>query len=99
MQKVLAMTTRIGDLRSEAEGWSMEDGDLVVWSSPRYPDAPVGLVPSPTRKYLPKTPLHALADGWKLLAPPEMIKNDDGSVYKDDNGSTYYNWWFVRDEW
>lgn len=99
MQKVLSMTTSGRDLRSEVDGWSMEDGDLVVWSSPRYPDAPVGLTPGPIKKYWPKTPLHALGDGWKLLAPPEPVMSDDGSIYKDDNGKTYFNWWFVRDEW
>lgn len=99
MQKVLAMTTKGGDLRSDVDECSMEDGDLVVWSSSRYPDAPIGLTPSPTGKYWPKTPLHALADGWKLLAPPATVKNDDGSVYRNDDGSTYYTWWFVRDEW
>jgi hypothetical protein len=98
-QKVLIMGTYSEDLRGEADSWSMEDGDNVVWSTEIYPDAPIGLTPGVYRKYLPKTPLHALADGWKLLAPPRQFLNDDGSIFRYAHGKAEWVWWFVRDEW
>lgn len=103
MQKVLIMHTNSPDLRAEVDGWTMEDGDKVVWRTPMYPDAPIGLTPGVYGKYDPKTPLHALGCGWKLLAPPSPMLNDDGSIYKgkyiNDKEYEVWAWWFVRDEW
>lgn len=97
------MHTNKPDLRSDVDGWTMEDGDKVVWNTPMYIDAPIGLTPGVYGKYNPKTPLHALGCGWKLLAPPQPMFNDDGSIfkYKDINETEHeiWSWWFVRDSW
>lgn len=39
-----------------------------------------------TLKYAYGTPLQALQDGWKLLAPPTQIKKPDR-----------LEWWFIKD--
>jgi hypothetical protein len=99
-QKVLMMSTCGNDLRSDVDSWSMEDSDLVRWTSRMFPgDAPIGLTPGVTGKKFPATPLHALNLGWKLLAPPAPIRKEDETLFKDDKGRVYYDWWFVRDEW
>jgi hypothetical protein len=56
----------------------------------------VGFIPSPKFTAYP-TILHALADGFKLLAPPtkELLLSRDSKTIT----STYeWNWWLVRDE-
>ena len=85
MQKVLVMTTSGGSLRSEAEGWSAEDANLVVRNKP------VGFTPGILKVY-PTNPLFALADGWKLLAPP--VKYQIGTSAKP---IYQWDWWFVKD--
>lgn len=75
-QKILTMLTCVPDLRSSADGWGMEDGDMIRL------DKPIGLSGSPNCPCY-KTPLHAIGDGWRLMAPP--VK--DGK---------YYTWWLEK---
>lgn len=81
VQQVLAMSTSNASLRSEAQGWG--------WEDPRcYTREPVGFNPSwSPGEQQPSYPhvLAALADGWRLLAPPAV----------DKNGAA--DWWLVRE--
>lgn len=87
-QQVLIMYTEGDRLRSEADGWTAED--------PRgaKQDGHVGICGAWWSRlnghYGYPDPLRALADGWRLLAPP-VCQDSAGS---SDNG---YEWWFVRD--
>lgn len=89
-QQVLIMSTYdkygAGGLRSEAWGWSAEDG----WEAAPYVgmNRPVGLMGYFRGPYSYPTPYHALGDGWRLLAPPEKF---------EENGVPSLYWWFVRD--
>jgi hypothetical protein len=80
MQKVLNLLTITSDLRSAADGWVAEDGDLIK------KDKEIGLSESYKGFYCYKTPMHAIADGWELLAPPSNLEYDG-----------LYSWWFVKD--
>lgn len=81
MQKVLIMSTRAASLRSEAVGWTYEDADLV-----RPGD--IGNTPAPDPYARHPTPMHALADGWRLLAPP--MRQQSGPFVE-------WELWFVKD--
>jgi len=100
MQKVLIVSTSSDRLRDEIVGWTYENGDAVMEAvyksnSNGYDqlDIPVGLIGSASsgNLFFPKYPtvLHAIGNGWKLLAPPKE--------YKEVNGQTYYEWWLVKD--
>lgn len=86
MQKVLIMSTQTSDLRSEAIGWSAEDSNLVR-------PGPIGNSPGFPGPYSYPTPVHALADGWRLLAPPTQfdVKSGNGTVRRE------WEWWFTKD--
>ena len=92
IQQVLTMETQGYSLRSEAIGWGAED------PRGAHPTKPVGICGAmwhrpgefstqPNRgsnqgiSY--PDPLRALADGWRLLAPPT-------------EGADHWEWWFVR---
>lgn len=65
MQKILHMMTGGMDLRSSAEGWSCEDGDMIRAGKP------IGLSPAPMGEwYCYGCPMFAIADGWRLMGPP-----------------------------
>ncbi len=89
LQKILRMTTGESDLRSAAEGWTYEDGDVIK-------QGPIGLSPGVRFPYAHGTPMHAIAAGWRLLAPPTMFTTGDGS--DDAPYWTGAEWWFVRDD-
>ena len=84
MQKILTMMTNSSNLRSSADGWSAEDGDLVKM------DKDIGLSPGYVGFYCFQTPMHSIASGWKLLAPPTLMKQYINNI-------DFYEWWFVRD--
>jgi hypothetical protein len=77
--QVMVCETREPRMRSEIVGWSMEDSSLYV------PDKPIGFTPSlfPCVRD-PETILQALAEGWRLLGPPQ--KADD-----------IFEWWLTRE--
>jgi hypothetical protein len=105
MQKVLILTTYAADLRSKVDGITCEDGDSVQeYFTPErrekygnVNDMPVGLIGSVVRygTILYRTPLHALGDGWKLLAPPQEY--DSG--LSDPKYAKGFEWWFVKDRY
>lgn len=84
-QKVYVLMTTRPTLRAEVEGWGGEDSALYV------PDKPIGMTPGP-KFPLYKTVLEALADGWKLLAPPVLVP-------PEPRGITVYtwDWWLVKE--
>lgn len=106
MQKLLWLTTEENGVRDKVIGWSYENGDAVkqawqdrfhnkIFSNPEnwyHPnDMPVGAVRSEGAYSYP-TVLHAIGDGWKLLAIPEKIEYDDqGGHYIE------YCWWLTKD--
>ena len=95
IQQVLTMETEGYTLRSEAVGWGAED------PRGAHPSKPVGICGSmwhrpgefntqPMREenagFCYPDPLRALADGWRLLAPPT-----------EGVGADQWEWWFVRE--
>ena len=81
-QTILEMSTDGQSLRSEAGGWTIESGHEVVKAMERYSskieELHVGRIGAPYERYsLPKTPLHALGLGWRLLVPPTKIEGCD----------------------
>ncbi len=86
-QKILIMSTTGNRLRSEAVGWSAEDGDNIL------PGRPIGCSGGPKWAYTWPTPMHAIGAGWRLLAPPTKY------TYNYEEGSRdEWEWWFVRDD-
>lgn len=89
MQKVLTFFTKNDKLRSQADGWDWENGDLAHCNINKE----IGFIPCGS-EWLPPTPLHALGDGWKLLGPP--VKQDEQVA--EVTGYEYnFKWWFVKD--
>lgn len=76
--RVLIVNTSSPSLRAEIYGWGEEDSCLFVRNRP------IGLTPGPKITYSPKTVLEALADGWKLLGPPQT------------ENRTLYTWWLTK---
>jgi hypothetical protein len=86
IQQHLAMTTQGTTwLRSEAVGWNAEDPSRFV---PGGGHDNIGRSPGYPAHYTYSTPLAALADGWRLLAPPEKFT---------ERGHELMFWWFVRE--
>lgn len=71
-QLVLFMTTKGDGLRSEAIAWECEDPREFQFGKP------IGYTRGPKFNYTYDTVLEALANGWKLLAPPEK---GEGETY------------------
>lgn len=97
MQKVLTMATERDSLRAAAIGWGAEDPDQ--WERAKIRPAPhaplnlwdadrIGLVPPYQGMYRYGSVFQALADGWKLLAPP--IKYLEGDV-------ECWEWWLTKE--
>ncbi len=86
-QKIMIMQTSRSDPRSSADGWTLEDGFLAR----HHIGNPVGRIRS-CWDHAPETPLHALGEGWRLLAPPARfeIENDDKTT------NVLWEWWFEK---
>jgi hypothetical protein len=96
-QTVLRISTNDSELRSNAIGWSIDSGSrahmtmISMFGRPNK-DIEVGLIPSVSYCYTYPTVLHALGDGFRLLAPPtKHIINSITETYE-------WEWWLVRDE-
>lgn len=101
MQKVLIVTTERSSMRSDIQGWTFENGNDVIeaftkrigteFEYEHINEIPVGMIGGTYKAYAIcyKTVLHAIGDGWKLLAPPQE--------YKESNLQTMYEWWLVKD--
>lgn len=99
MQKVLICSTSSTSMKAEIWGYSTYNSDCVKLAADAYPDkniwsdtnyigfinASIYLVKNPI------TPLHALALGWKLLAPPSY----KGTI--DNKGTVEFEWWFTKE--
>jgi hypothetical protein len=85
-QKILVMSTKRSDPRSEAIGWSAEDGDVIV------PGRPIGESPGFRGPYSYDTPMHAIRDGWRLLAPPKEYQQEYLSGARAE-----WEWWLTKD--
>ncbi len=81
-QKIITLTTLRNSLRCEVDGMSSEDGDLIRL------DKEIGLSGSPHYPFY-QTPMHAIGDGWRLMAPPVFIKD-----YAKDIDA--WEWWLER---
>jgi hypothetical protein len=90
LQQVLSICTDNASLRSEAQGWGAEDprnvvpgslGRSLAWNHRR------------DGSYAYPTVVHALAAGWKLLAPPA----DESFVNSEGKKIEQWGWWLVRD--
>lgn len=102
MQKVMICHTLRNGMRDKIEGWSLEDGDQVYKSYKERVhtlnefdsmfSVPVGLIRS-GNGHCYSTVLHAIGDGWKLLAPPQEYTE------KMAGGPTVqmWEWWLVKD--
>lgn len=90
MQKIITMSTTGEHPNSEAIGWSGWDSNFYVPNGDsKYPGRDT---PAPKFNYCYPCVLAALADGWKLLAPPkEYIQ------HYDSKDVTEYSWWLVKD--
>lgn len=85
MQKILIMSTDGETLRDANIGYSCDDGDLMAETiRKRGLQVPVGYAPGMNIPFY-ATPLHAIGDGWRLLAPPLAYNKDR------------YEWWFTKD--
>lgn len=83
-QQILCLITESQSLRSIIVGWdNIQDPNLVIWGEP------IGKAKSiPTNMY--DCVLRAMADGWRLLGPPQRSVNEcDHSVC--------FDWWMYRD--
>lgn len=83
--RILQLLTTGQTLRSPVEGWDCEDTWLVDLIKE------VGLTPSPlSSEYCNYScVLYALADGYKLLAPPTFEA-------EYSNGRKTYLWWLTK---
>lgn len=104
MQKVMMCITEQPSMRAAIVGWSFEDGNAVYVAFSNaigtkdeyktYNDIPVGFINSGVLNQTSyPTVLHALGDGWKLLAPPERYKEKHYNKGIVD----MYQWWLVKD--
>lgn len=79
MQKILIIVTDYNDLRSPTIGWDREDGDLVAKGLCKNLDQEPRIIYD--------TPLRAIGEGWKLLAPPTPHPQKECT----------WRWWFTKD--
>lgn len=95
VQQQLFLTTERASIRSDVGGWGAEDPALVDPD----PRKPIGLSRSWDGSYPSYgTPVHALADGWRLLAPP--VQTGEGERDPDGSGAWIgeeWSWWLVRE--
>ena len=75
-EEVCILSTERSSMRAEVVGWTHENPALV---KPGH----IGMTGAPLPYAYYTTVMHALADGWRLPAPP--ITEDDETV-----------WWLVR---
>ncbi len=86
MQKILVLATENDHLRCrKCSNRYCESGDQVLDATVvigQYPHV-IEIKDEPVSDY--PTPLHALGDGWRLMAPP--VRKNDG---------VFFEWWFEK---
>jgi hypothetical protein len=95
VQKILIMETYDCGLRSGAYGWSIECGASAerdinerITDTKHFNQVDVGLVGGPKgMSHTHPTPLHAIAKGWHLMAPPTKHVTEERD---------YFEWWFEK---
>lgn len=85
MQKILVMSTDDPSMRSNVWDWVCEDPSHYK-PAQSIDDTPLGSCP-PYQNVL-----SALFDGWKLLAPPQLIPCDTNREH-----NYVYEWWFTKE--
>lgn len=91
IQVVMTCETESESLRDEIYGWSFEDPRL--FQAGRH----IGHMPEPHFPR-PKTVIEALAMGWKLLAPPKVIRINTVSVKNGERvADGQVDWWLVKE--
>jgi hypothetical protein len=89
--QVASVSTNDATLRSEIEGWTFEDADLLVHRAGPSGKLFIGYTPSPKDIPLYTCILEMLADGWELLAPPQRETWEaDGTQH------VQWGWWLTR---
>lgn len=73
MTQIASVSTRDAKVRSEIDGWTFEDAQLLVKRvhSSNPGKIFIGYTPSPKDIPLYTCVLEMLADGWELLGPPQ----------------------------
>ena len=90
-QQILTMSTYGSSLRSEAFGWSMEDGSNIKIDQ----SIPIGLASKDRSKALHNLKFNydcvvrAMADGWRVMAPPTDFILGASEI-------CCYEWWLER---
>jgi hypothetical protein len=95
MQKILIMETLDRGIRSSAYGWDIECGETAlqdlsakIHEHRSFNRVPVGFAGRPGGlSHTHATPLHAMANGWHLMAPPIKHITDERD---------YFEWWFEQ---
>ena len=96
VMQVASVSTSKGTVRSEIHGWTFEDARLLVKKAlPSKEDGGkifIGYTPSPKDIPFYGCVLEMLADGWKLLGPPqeESWTTDEGKTIEQ------WVWWLQR---
>lgn len=83
--KYLIVQTPDPSMRATIDGWSVEDSEASFHEQAvKGPDVAVGLIGG-ARSLLtyPKTVLHAIGQGWVIMAPP--VQHPDG-----------WEWWLTK---
>ena len=75
---IVAVSTKQDNLRAEIFGWTYEDSDLFI------PGEPIGYTPGYRGRQSHKTVLEMIADGYKLLGPPQKIGAE-------------WDWWLTKE--
>lgn len=91
-QTVLVMSTKSESVRSEALGWNIDSGAIANAEMRDDEKIPVGLIPGVKDWYAYPTVLHALAKGFKLLAPPKSYE------IEAKTHTLAYEWYLVRED-
>jgi len=112
MQKVLVVSTQSDSIRDNIIGWTFNDANEVrdafevrasVYRATgtkneyeTFVDVPIHKIRSGYCISYP-TILHALADNWKLLAPPARCVEPIESIDGEEQEQEYFEWWLVKD--
>ena len=106
MQKVLVVSTQSDSIRDNIIGWTFNDANEVrdafcqaIGSKDQYEtfvDVPIHKIRSGYCISYP-TIFHALADNWKLLAPPARYMEPIESIDGEGQEQEYFEWWLVKD--
>ncbi len=92
--QVASVSTSRPTVRSEIDGWTFEDATLLVRRSLHSSNGKIFIGYTPSPKDIPfyTCVLEMLADGWKLLGPPEHETWEVDSAQHEQ-----WSWWLQRE--